>query len=73
MEAIQLPPSLISNPIVLLLIFAGGGILKELVVGVMRGLVKKWRADKDPSNDALADGLEGAANAVDKLGPLKLK
>jgi len=66
-----IPKNLLGNPLVLMLVFAAGGVLKELVVGVLHGLAKKWRADKDPSNDVMADGADAIANAVDKLGPKK--
>lgn len=73
MENLQLPANLASNPLVLMLIFAAGGVLKELVVGILRGLAKKWKSDKDPGNDVMADGVEAAANAIDKVGLPKVK
>jgi hypothetical protein len=73
MDAIKLPANLASNPLVLLLIFAGGGILKELIVAVIRGAAKRMLTDKDPRNDAAAHALEDAAAALDKAGLPKIK
>lgn len=73
MQPIELPANLMTNPIALMLIFAAGGILKEVVVAVLHGLAKRWKSDKDPTNDTFADGVEAAANAVDKIGLPKFK
>lgn len=54
---------------------AGAMVVKALGVGgkaavaalgaYLRGIVRKWRTDDDPKNDALADGVEAAADTVD--------
>jgi hypothetical protein len=73
MDSIKLPANLASNPLVMIALVMLGGILKDVVVAVLRGMAKKWKSDKDPNNDALADGVEAAANAIDKAGLPKIK
>lgn len=70
---IKMPEQLMSNPLVWIGLTMIGSLLKEFVVALLRGIAKKWKADKNPNNDTLAEGIEAAADAVDKLPGLAAK
>lgn len=62
----QIPP-ILSHPVVVLAIAFLGSLLKDLVVGVLRQIAKRFLSDKDKGNDELARLLDDAADALDKL------
>lgn len=70
---VKLPEQIMSNPLVWIGLTMVGSLLKELVVATLRGIAKKWKSDKNPNNDTLAEGIEAAADAVDKLPGLAAK
>ena len=72
MDQIQLPANLMANPLVLMLIFMGGGLLKELVVAIMRGTAKRMLTDKDPKNDDIAHAINDGAEVIAKAGLPKI-
>lgn len=69
----KLPQDLAANPLVWIVLATLGSLLKEVVVAVMRSIAKKWKSDKNPGNDSFAEGIEAAADAVEKLPGLSAK
>lgn len=55
---------LLSNPLVLMIAVAGGGLIKEAVVASIRAIVKKWRPDADKSPTKIDDALVAALDSV---------
>lgn len=57
---------LVSHPAFLLAVAILGPLVRDFVVQVLRARAKAARTDKDPTNDAGADVLEAAADALEK-------
>lgn len=55
-----------SSGIPLFIILLTASLAKEGIVALIRSFVNRWRTDKDPSNDVMADTLDAIANRLDK-------